>query len=446
MNKKRSERQTEWKDQQDELRAQEYQPFMSPTQGSANFKKLKLMEKDRNVKRRKKEDQYKQKRLESASNLLSEMLAEPVPKPTDRKPNLRYASSVNSRYSTSLTEKKKRTSERPKKLPKATLKGKRDRQESAPAKENRLPEEQYHVDSPFSEEFATRGQAQLGVRSQNTPQYDLIRTSSPATTVEHHTGRLQRENIDGDNSGVIKDDKLPTDDFWRSKSPTGAEFVTTRTYRNFAKNQPKRFKARDAAMRKTPPGGLSGYGLSGGTVAMGRTFQRTRPTDPLLPGGETLTEIDRLLEDIPDDGSTLDQERLDGIESLLEGDDELRELLSDVDWRAISKPQRGDSARPTREHSNLFDTRGRGDDWRADVVRDRRSRHAEPAVPSASRLLPEFDGDVSPWNTRESMRTSDDVAQLLADVDEAVGNMSESTGSTRSHIDWEEVDKIMGET
>lgn len=70
---------------------------------------------------------------------------------------------------------------------------------------------------------------------------------------------------------------------------------------------------------------------------MGRTFQRTRPTDPLLPGGETLTEIDRLLEDIPDDGSTLDQERLDGIESLLEGDDELRELLSDVDWRAINK-------------------------------------------------------------------------------------------------------------
>jgi len=34
---------------------------------------------------------------------------------------------------------------------------------------------------------------------------------------------------------------------------------------------------------------------------------------------------------------------------------------------------------------------------------------------------------------------------LEADVDEAVGNMSESTGSTRSHIDWEEVNKIMGE-
>jgi len=35
---------------------------------------------------------------------------------------------------------------------------------------------------------------------------------------------------------------------------------------------------------------------------------------------------------------------------------------------------------------------------------------------------------------------------LQAEVDEAVGNMSESTGSTRSQIDWEEVDKIMGET
>lgn len=28
-------------------------------------------------------------------------------------------------------------------------------------------------------------------------------------------------------------------------------------------------------------------------------------------------------------------------------------------------------------------------------------------------MLPEFNDVVSPWNTRESMRTSDDVAQLL---------------------------------
>ena len=93
-------------------------------------------------------------------------------------------------------------------------------------------------------------------------------------------------------------------------------------------------------MRKTPPMALGSYGLfrqPQGTSAMGRTFQRTRPTDSLLPGGESLTEIDRLLEDIPDDGSTFDQENLEGIERLLEGDDELRDLLSDVDWRAISK-------------------------------------------------------------------------------------------------------------
>ena len=52
-------------------------------------------------------------------------------------------------------------------------------------------------------------------------------------------------------------------------------------------------------------------------------------------------------------------------------------------------------------------------DWRSEVSRDQRPRHAEPAVPSGSGVLQEFDGDVSPWNTRESMRTSDDVAQLL---------------------------------
>lgn len=269
------------------------------------------------------------------------MLAEAVPKPTDRKPNLRYGSSANSRYSTSLAGKKKRTSERNKKLPNAPLKSKRGRQESVPPKENRLLEEQqYQIDSPLSEDVARRGHADLGVRSQNTPRYHMIRTSSPVATGEYGSQRSQGENIDEDRDKFIKEKHLPTDDFWRSKSPTGAEFVTTRTYRKFVKEQPKRFKARDAAMRKTPPGGLGGYGLSQqprGMAAMGRTFQRTRPTDSLLPGGETLMEIDRLLEDIPDDGSTFDQERLEGIESLLEGDDELRDLLSDVDWRAISK-------------------------------------------------------------------------------------------------------------
>ena len=37
MNKKRSERQAEWRGQQEELRAQEHQPFMSPTQVVANL-------------------------------------------------------------------------------------------------------------------------------------------------------------------------------------------------------------------------------------------------------------------------------------------------------------------------------------------------------------------------------------------------------------------------
>ena len=265
------------------------------------------------------------------------MLAEPVPKPTERKPNLRYGGNVNSRYSTSLTGRKKRANERNKKLPKAPLKSKRDGQVEKSA---HTKEDQDLVDIPFSEDITGQGRVNIGVRSQNTPRRDFIRTSSPVSTTEYASGRLQGKNIDKDKGEFIKEKQLPDDDFWRSNSPTGAEFVTTKTYRKFTKEQPKRFKAREAAMRKTPPMALASYGLSRqpqGTSAMGRTFQRTRPTDSLLPGGETLTEIDRLLEDIPDDGSTFDQENLEGIESLLEGDDELRDLLSDVDWRSISK-------------------------------------------------------------------------------------------------------------
>ena len=240
---------------------------------------------------------------------------------------------MNSRYSTSLTGKKKRANERNKKLPKAPLKGKRDRQaqKSAPTKENILSEKQNLVDSAFSDDNA---------RSRNTPRQDFIRTSSPVSTTEYDSPRLKGISIDEGKKEFIKEKQLPADDFWRSKSPTGAEFVTTQTYRKFTKEQPKRFKAREAAMRKTPPLALGGFGLSRrpqGTHDMGRTFQRARPTTSLLPGGETLTEIDRLLEDIPDDGSTFDQENLEGIESLLEEDDELRDLLSDVDWRAMSR-------------------------------------------------------------------------------------------------------------
>ena len=53
------------------------------------------------------------------------------------------------------------------------------------------------------------------------------------------------------------------------------------------------------------------------------------------------------------------------------------------------------------------------DDWRPRARRDHRRRHPEPSVPSSNSLMPEFNDEVSPWNTRQSMRTSDDVAQLL---------------------------------
>ena len=53
------------------------------------------------------------------------------------------------------------------------------------------------------------------------------------------------------------------------------------------------------------------------------------------------------------------------------------------------------------------------DDRRPRVGQDYKRRHPEPSVPSRSSLMPEFNNEVSPWNTRQSMRTSDDVAQLL---------------------------------
>ena len=44
---------------------------------------------------------------------------------------------------------------------------------------------------------------------------------------------------------------------------------------------------------------------------------------------------------------------------------------------------------------------------------DHRTPNFQSAGPSSSGISRNFDLDVSPWNTGQSLRTSDDVAQLL---------------------------------
>lgn len=279
------------------------------------------------------------------------MLAEPVPKADVRKPNLRYGGNITSRSTKPLPGKKKRTGERHKTLPKSSRKGKERtdqrgvinetalQQSRFPAKGNHsVYDGTYRPDSLFSEDFPDRGATKITNRSQRTPRYDVIRTSSPVVSDEQDLASLVPDKIDRNNKLYAKK-TAPDDDYWRSKSPTGAEFVTKQTYRDFAKNQPKRLKARETALCRTPPGGISAQRFSSqpkGVTTMGRTFPRTQPTYPLLPGSETLAEVDRLLEEDVD-GLSLDVENLEGIESLLEGDEELKDLLSDVDWRGINK-------------------------------------------------------------------------------------------------------------
>lgn len=279
------------------------------------------------------------------------MLAEPVPKANVRKPNLRYGGNITSLSTKPLPGKKKRTGERHKTLSKSSRKGKEKidqrgvinetalQQSRFPAKGNHsVYDGTYRPDSLFSEDFPDRGASKITNRSQRTPRYDVIRTSSPVVSDEQDLASLVPDKIDR-NDKLYAKKTAPDDDYWRSKSPTGAEFVTKQTYRDFTKNQPKRLKARETALRRTPRGGISAQRFLSqpkGVTTMGRTFARTQPTYPLLPGSETLAEVDRLLEEDVD-GFSLDEENLEGIESLLEGDEELKDLLSDVDWRGIKK-------------------------------------------------------------------------------------------------------------
>ena len=63
-------------------------------------------------------------------------------------------------------------------------------------------------------------------------------------------------------------------------------------------------------------------------------------------------------------------------------------------------------------------------DWPSNANRDYSRHEAEPGVPSTSVLLREFDLDVSPWSTGQSLRASDDVAQLLVSYGIAISDES----------------------
>ena len=63
-------------------------------------------------------------------------------------------------------------------------------------------------------------------------------------------------------------------------------------------------------------------------------------------------------------------------------------------------------------------------DWPSNANRDYSRHEAEPGVPSTSVLLREVDIDVSPWSTGQSLRASDDVAQLLVSYGIAISDES----------------------
>ena len=277
---------------------------------------------------RTKEDENKQRRMESASNLISEMLSEPIPKPKARQPNLRYARDVNARIAKPVVGAKKASSERHKKKPKGLPKGKRRSNQqgatnsSVLQQPNILPAEgkQYGKHSSVPEEFESQ-----------------VRSSTPVYPAGNLLNRLQRSERLVTNDATGEGGEGPTDDYWRSGSPTGAEFVTTATYRNFSRDRDKRLRAREESVRRAiessrheTPRRAPGARTSRDAEGENRRQQTSLPSVSPLLGGESSVEIDRLLEDIPDDGFTLDGVRLEGIESLLAEDEELRDLLMDV--------------------------------------------------------------------------------------------------------------------
>ncbi|XP_048582727.1 uncharacterized protein LOC5517350 isoform X2 [Nematostella vectensis] len=496
MARKRTQQHAQWQGKVEELRSQEHKPFVTTNEGPSTLKKIKLAEKERETKRRNREQGHINERVKDASNMISEMLSEAVPKAdtltkiryTPPKPKTKAITKVaNDRYETKTTNKR----------------GKSPRQ----ANRNVKP-------------MPGHAQAIRGIEAHRAGvigEHPL--TSSP---IYPPSGRVDPRSED--NAPVY-----PNDEFTRfsrgretTRSVSPNEFVTVKTYRQHEKEKLRRSHEFERQMD---------YELS--------RMSHQSPTVTWNPALRSL-EIDHILDEIPD-GSTIDEDRFQDIQSLLSDDSELKELLADVissqatsrerqnrekdsgrdnvgmrtmtiskgtrGGRATSLSRRGQSAgaqnrrgkittrgmaqprgmsrtqalettvtiaRGTANKANRQRSGSQGRDRGASghgrgasaggrgassnrkgvaLVSGRgavtgskprpNERKPRVALPDDDKLVFDVD-EVSPWNTGDSLKMSDDIAQLLAEAKQAVGDdFSESSGSVMSNIDWEAVDRIM---
>lgn len=231
---------------------------------------------------RKREEASTDQRMKAASNLLNEMLAEAVPK-ADTLRNIHY------------------TPPKPKEKSKSKHNDRYNKSNSSEAKTGSgvtRPVSLHHRD-PTPEiydrrknEVSNRGFAMTPYTS--SPIYpDIDFQEFEAETNQYGLG--SREDT-------------------RSVTPSGADFITMKTYRMHEKEKLRRSQEIEREKERS--------------ISQRDGYEQHRMDFTGLYRSGSSIDIDNLMDQIPD-GSTMDEDNLHDIQSLLSDDSELKELLSD---------------------------------------------------------------------------------------------------------------------
>jgi hypothetical protein len=230
--------------------------------------------------------------MKAASNLISEMLAEQVPK-ADTLRNLHSAQPTPRENTKSKHNDRYNNKPKAVRLPSGTKK-RSDLTRPGTVDHRDPAHEMYDVN--------------LGKTGLFLPRRDLDETPYTSSPIYPNMD-MQYDQDEINRYGIAHREET------RSVTPSGADFITMKTYRMHEKDKLRRSQELERE-RQFSRAQIDGYD------------QNRMDLTGLYRSGSSI-DIDNLMDQIPD-GSTMDDDRLQDIQSLLSDDSELRELLSDV--------------------------------------------------------------------------------------------------------------------
>ena len=169
--------------------------------------------------------------MKEASSLLTEMLAEKMPKPKEQ-PNMRYKPVATPQNRASLGKKNKANQ----RYGKQTTARRQTRQKRTSERQTKDASDH----TAFGLQTSRSSQRDGGTAERlRVSREEYVTTRSG----DHWRSSVVDVDVDDHVTGRVM---TPDEDYWRSSSPSGAEFVTNAAYRRHQKEKSRRSQEREA--------------------------------------------------------------------------------------------------------------------------------------------------------------------------------------------------------